>query len=83
MYDKYFSGTTFGVGAAAATRLPKHKGIHISTSSAPAGTTFYMINQNGNTFTYNAVFPVGSSIFPFQVWSVLTLGAGQTGMYIN
>ena len=83
MYDKYFSGNSFGVGASAATRLPKHKGIYISTSGASAGTTFYMINNSGNTFTYNTVFTTGSEIFPFQVWSVLALGSGQTGMYIN
>jgi hypothetical protein len=80
MYDKYFLGNTFTTGSGA--QLPKHKGIFI-TSGVCAGSTFYIVNSQGNTFAMNVIFPAGSNVFPMQVYSVLSLAAGQTGMYVN
>lgn len=82
MYDKYQTGNTFTTGAGAATRLPNHKGIYLS-SGATANTSFYLYTAQGNTFLANVTFPVGDTVFPFRVYSVLSLASGQTGFYIN
>ena len=77
MYDKYLTGNTFATGS---TRLPKHKGFLFEGTD---GATFYLMNDQGNTFSYNIGFTGGPNIFPMSVYSVFQMGAGLTGLYLN
>lgn len=77
MYDKYLTGNTFATGS---TRLPKHKGFLFNGTD---GATFYMLNDQGNTFAYNLGFTGGPNILPMSVYSVFSMGSGLTGLYLN
>jgi hypothetical protein len=78
MYDKYQTGNTFATGA---TKLPKHKGFLFT--GAAVGATFYFINDQGNTFSMGITFPAGVTILPVGAYSVLSMGAGLTGLMLN
>ena len=80
MYDLYQLGNTLPVGTGA--RLPKHKGILMSSSSA-AGASFYFYNDQGNTFLAGLSFAAGIEILPIEVWSVQGIAAGQTAYRLN
>jgi hypothetical protein len=81
MYDKYLTGNTFTTGT---SRLPKHKGfIFDVTGVSYSGVTFHILNGQGNTLAMNIEFPTGSHFFPMSVYSVLALGSGMTGLYLN
>lgn len=81
MYDKYLTGNTFNTGT---SRLPKHKGFLFDVTGVSfSGVTFHLLNDQGNTLAMNIEFPTGSHIFPMGAFSVLALGAGITGLYLN
>jgi len=80
MYDKYNSVTNFAVN----TVLPKHKGILISGASGAVAFTVYVAGQTfGLTAGISCNYPPGTNIFPVQVQSVNTIGAGMTAFYLN
>jgi len=81
MYDKYLTGNTFATGS---TRLPRHKGF-IFNNSGVTGATFYLLTDAGNTVSfYMGLTGNGQPIFvPIQAYSVLAMGAGLTGLYVN
>jgi len=80
MYDKYNSLTPL---PAAGTRIPKHKGILISSDSN-GFVRFNYLNVTGNTFTTGLTLSSGISILPVEVHSLNTsLPAGVTAYYIN
>ena len=76
MYDKYLTGNTFATGS---TRLPKHKGFLFNGTGT---VSFYLVNDQGNTFTFNIGFTGGNNIHPMNAYSVTSLG-GITGIYLN
>jgi len=80
MYDLYQTGNTLPVGTG--FRLPKHKGILLSSNTVN-GAAFYFLNDQGNTFLAGLSFAAGFEILPIQVWSVHTLGSGQTAYRLN
>lgn len=81
MYDKYLRGNTFLTGP---TGLPQHKGFLFSHSvSSGLGATFYMVNDQGNTFTMGLTFGVGVTILPVAVYSVVNMATGLTGFRLN
>jgi hypothetical protein len=80
MYDKYNSLTPL---PAAGTRIPKHKGILIS-SHTTGFVRFDYLNVTGNTFTTGLTLTSGISILPVEVYSLNTsLPAGVTAYYMN
>jgi len=81
MYDKYLTGNTFVTGP---NRLPKHKGFLFDiTGVSYSGATFHFLNSQGNTFIMNIEFPTGANFFPMGAFSVLAIGQGMTGIYLN
>ena len=78
MYDKYLTGNTFATGA---NKLPKHKGFLFT--GAAVNATFYFVNDQGNTFSMGITFPAGVTILPVGAYSVLSMGAGLTGLMLN
>lgn len=78
MYDKYITGNTF----TALTRLPRNKGLLLSSNSGITAS-FYVLNDQGNTFTMNVVINGGLNILPMQVHTVSNFPAGITGLYLN
>lgn len=80
MYDKYNSVTNFALN----TVLPKHKGILITGASGAVSFTVYVAGQTfGLTAGISCQYPAGTDIFPVQVQSVNSLGAGMTAFYVN
>lgn len=77
MYDKYLTGNTFI--ASTTNRIPKHKGFLINGG---ATSSFYFVNDQGNTFSFNLNFPSGMNILPVQAFMVTSLG-GNTALYLN
>jgi hypothetical protein len=74
MYDKYQTGNTFI--ASTTNRIPKHKGFLFSGGGT---ASFYLVNDQGNTFRYNINFTSGMNILPVQSFMV----NGLTGLYLN
>lgn len=80
MYDKYLTGNTFAPGS---TKLPRHKGFIFNNSGA-AGATFYLLTDSGNTISfYMGLTGQQPNIISMQAYSVLAMGAGLTGLYLN
>lgn len=81
MYDKYNTANSFQPGP---SRLPRHKGF-LFNNTGLTGATFYLVNDVGNTFSFymGLTGPNQPIIVPMQAWSVLALGTGLTGLYLN
>jgi len=77
MYDKYNTGNTF----TALTKLPRNKGMLLSATGVTS--SFYIMNDQGNTFTMQAWITGGLNILPMQVHTVFNIPAGLTGLYLN
>lgn len=81
MYDKYITANSFQTGS---TKLPRHKGF-IFNNTGTSGATFYLLTDSGNTISFYMGLTAQQQpqILPIQAWSVLALGTGLTGLYLN
>jgi hypothetical protein len=83
MYDKYLTGNTFSIGS---TKLPKHKGFLIhnnSTSAAANGFTAYVVNDQGNTLSFNFPLAAGPNYFSNQFYAITAFTTGVTGIMMS
>lgn len=81
MYDKYFTGMTF---AADGSILPKHKGILIAGATSYASKfTPVFYNGRGGTFSMQVNLIDTPYIFPIELYSVVSLPSGLTGILLN
>ena len=80
MYDIYLNGSTLAVGT---SKFPKHKGVLAITSSAGNGLTGWLVNQQGSTLSVPFYLPAGSTILPYQFYSITALNSGVTAFLLN
>jgi hypothetical protein len=97
MYDKYLeatpillnNGATYPFGITSSARLPKHKGLMFTSTTAGLTATIHTFLSNypndvGITRAMVLPFPASTpTIIPIQAYAIQSMAAGVSGWLLN